>query len=337
MHRYVALALSTALLIGSGSLALSAAKPEDRRTDAEIEAATKLQVFLDRANFSPGKIDGYYGDFTYKALDLYRQARGEKPATTAKPGAKGAPDLQGIDLASVDPVFTPYIVTEADLAQIGELPEPVEEKAKLKWLPYVDAVEAIAEKFHSDRDFIVRLNPGKTENLKVGDELMVPNVEPFDVDAVKQKKEEAGKKGGKPEPPPGPVSVEVRSGSNMLEIYEGDQLVAAYPVTIGARDNESPAGDWKVKGVALLPDYRHDESMLKEGKRSSDFKILPPGPNNPVGVTWVALDKDGIGLHGTDDPDSIGRASSHGCVRLANWDIVRILPKVKTGVAVTIR
>ncbi len=64
--------------------------------------------------------------------------------------------------------------------------------------------------------------------------------------------------------------------------------------------------------------------------------MLAPGPNNPVGVIWIALNKKGIGLHGTEEPDSIGRSASHGCVRLANWDIVRLAGKVKGGVAVSI-
>jgi lipoprotein-anchoring transpeptidase ErfK/SrfK len=328
---------AAAVLIGSGSISLAEKKPADTRTDAEIEAATRLQVFLNRANFGPGKIDGHYGDFTKKALALYRKARGEEGAPAASSSSSGGvPNIEGLDLANVDPVFIEYTVTDADLGAVGELPEKVEEKAKLKWLPYVDALEAVAEKFHSDRDFIAQLNPGAAADLKAGDRLKVPNVEPFDVETLKQKKDAPAKEESK-DPAAAAVTVKVRSDTNMLELYEDEKLTAAYPVTIGARDNESPAGDWKVKGVALLPTFRHDESMLKRGERSSEFHMLQPGPNNPVGVVWIALTKDGIGLHGTDDPDAVGRASSHGCVRLANWDIVRLLPKVKSGVPVLIQ
>nr|MDQ6913132.1 L,D-transpeptidase [Verrucomicrobiota bacterium] len=99
---------------------------------------------------------------------------------------------------------------------------------------------------------------------------------------------------------------------------------------------ESPIGEWKVRGVAKLPTFRYDEEMLNHGERSGDFHMLPPGPNNPVGVIWIALNKKGIGLHGTENPDSIGRSASHGCVRLANWDIVRLATRVKAGVSVSI-
>jgi lipoprotein-anchoring transpeptidase ErfK/SrfK len=85
-----------------------------------------------------------------------------------------------------------------------------------------------------------------------------------------------------------------------------------------------------------MPNFRYDKAMLNKGERSSNFHLLPPGPNNPVGVIWIQLNKKGIGLHGTSDPDAIGRNASHGCVRLANWDIVRLATKVKSGVAVSI-
>jgi lipoprotein-anchoring transpeptidase ErfK/SrfK len=119
-------------------------------------------------------------------------------------------------------------------------------------------------------------------------------------------------------------------------VRKGAQLIAAFPITSGSDETASPLGEWKVQGVANLPDFRYDKKMLKEGERSDDFHILPPGPNNPVGVVWIALNKKGIGLHGTDSPDTIGRSASHGCIRLANWDIVKLARMVKGGVPVKI-
>ncbi|OYX16380.1 MAG: hypothetical protein B7Z16_11570 [Algoriphagus sp. 32-45-6] len=122
----------------------------------------------------------------------------------------------------------------------------------------------------------------------------------------------------------------------MLRVFENEKLVAAYPVTIGSAQTVSPLGEWKVKGIARLPDFRYDLSFLKTGERSDKTYLLSPGPNNPVGVIWVALNKPGIGLHGTSDPDAIGRSASHGCVRLANWDIARLATRVRAGVVVSI-
>jgi len=321
------------------------------RSDAEIEAATRLQVFLDRANFSPGKIDGHYSDFTLKALALYHESRGE-PASPRPPKADTAPDLNGIDLGSVGPVFIQYTVTEADLQNVGPLPNGVPEKAKLKALPYRDAGEAIAEKFHCDPKFLGELNPGKKDALKPGDQVRVPNAEPFELGAVKDLKpgseiapQAANDIPDEPDQKSDPngeptaaakTSVKVDVKTNMLGVFEGDKIVAAYPVTVGSAQTATPIGEWKVRGVAKLPTFRYDEHMLKRGERSKNFHMLPPGPNSPVGVVWIALNKRGVGIHGTDEPNTIGQAVSHGCIRLANWDIVRLAGRVKAGVPVSV-
>jgi lipoprotein-anchoring transpeptidase ErfK/SrfK len=293
---------------------------------------------------------------------LYRQSRGDQPASAdaEKPAAK-APNVEGLNLKSIDAVFITYTVTDVDLQNVGDLPDGVAAKAKLKVLPYKDAAEAIAEKFHSDKDFLEQLNPGKTKQIKAGDQLMVPNVEPFELAAVKDLKpgheaesataanetaDEAGEppsdkppdeKDSHPSPAGEGIHIRVDGANKMLSVYQGDTIVAAYPVSIGSEETKSPIGEWKVRGVAKMPTFRYDEKVLKEGERSSNFKMLPPGPNSPVGVIWIALNKKAIGLHGTDDPDSIGRAASHGCVRMANWDIVRLAAKVKHDVPVSIQ
>ena len=327
----------------------------NRSNKTQLEAATRLQVFLDRANFSPGKIDGKYGDFTLKALALYRESRGEQPQappSQPKTKLKQAPDVNGLDLASVDPVYVPYTVTEADLQSIGQLPKQVAAEAKLTFLPYRDAADAIAEKFHCDVHFLEQLNPGKLKGLKAGDQLQVPNVEPFELASVKDIKpggetasQAANELEDQPETPastPGEsgasrnVSIKIDTKTNMLGVFENEKLIAAYPVTIGSAQTASPIGEWKVRGITKLPKFRYDKEMLEHGKRSGNFYMLPPGPRNPVGVMWIALNKKGIGMHGTDNPDSIGRAASHGCIRLANWDVVRLAPKIKAGDKVSI-
>jgi lipoprotein-anchoring transpeptidase ErfK/SrfK len=317
-----------------------------KRSDAEIEAATRLQIFLDRANFSPGKIDGHYNDFTLKALALYRQSRGE-PVAPRPSKADTAPDLNGLDMESVGPVFIQYTVTEADLQNVGPLPSAVREKAKLKALPYRDVSQEIAEKFHCDQKFLGELNPGKNGALKPADQLRVPNVEAFELDAVKDLKpgseiaseaandipdEPLQKPASTSEPEAdAKTSVKVDVKTNMLGVFEGEKIIAAYPVTVGSTQTATPIGEWKVRGVAKLPTFRYDERMLKRGERSKNFHLLPPGPNSPVGVIWIALNKRGIGIHGTDDPNTIGQAVSHGCIRLANWDVVRLAGRVKAG------
>jgi len=328
----------------------------ERQSSAQIEAAAHLQIFLDRSNFSPGKIDGRYNELTWKALALYRQSRGEQPQTPP-PDAKSkvAPDINGLNLGSVEPVFITYSVTQADLQNVGQLPASPKEQAKLKALLYRDPADAIAEKFHCDVHFLEQLNPGKTKSIKAGDQLRVPNVEPFELGAVKDIKpgsginapaanelpDEPDKRLGEQSTPSqnssATSSVKIYTKTNMLGVFEADKLIAAYPVTIGSAQTASPIGDWKVKGVSKWPRFRYDEKMLKHGQRSGHFYMLPPGPRSPVGVLWIALNKKGIGIHGTAAPDSIGHSVSHGCVRLANWDVVRLAERVKFGTAVSIR
>jgi lipoprotein-anchoring transpeptidase ErfK/SrfK len=298
---------------------------------ADAEAATRLQVFLDRANFSPGEIDGRYNDLTQRALALYRESRGEQPQISPpqrKTKSTVAPDVTGLGLASVEPVLVPYTVTDADLQSVGPLPSKVAEQAKLKFLPYHDAADAIAEKFHSDVHFLEHPNPNKMKGIKSGDQIMVPNVEPFELASVKAIKPSAGA--------PGNVAIRVDTKTNILEVREGEQLVAAYPVTVGSAHTASPIGEWKVRGIAKMPTFRWDKEMLRHGTRRGNFCLLGPGPRNPVGVMWIVLNKKRSGIHGTNDPASIGHAASHGCIRLANWDIVRLATKIKPGDNVSI-
>src|SRR5438094_4901623 len=215
-----------------------------------LEAATRLQIFLDRANFSPGKIDGRYNEVTKKALALYRESRGEQAQTVpSRSNAKlnAAPDVNGLDLASAEPVFIPYTVNEADLQSIGPLPKDVAQQAKLKFLPYRDPADALAEKFHSEIHFLEQLNPGKFKAIKPGDQLMVPNVEPFDLASVKEIKpgsevrpqvaneieDQPDAERATPDENRGAtanVVIKIDTKTNTLEVHEGEKLIATYPI-----------------------------------------------------------------------------------------------------------
>ncbi|HEY1082380.1 MAG TPA: L,D-transpeptidase [Prosthecobacter sp.] len=394
---------------------LQAADEPQAPAGGGLEEATRLQIFLDKAQFGPGKIDGRYGGFTHKALNLYRESLGQEPVplpSAEKSGKDGAkeddkkakadeeapdlsnkavhplPDLKDLDLASITPVFLEYQVTEEDASQVGEVPKEVPAMAKLKWLPYATLAEAVAEKFHCDLKYFHELNPGKSEALKPGDKVKVPNVDPFDArkvkdmalldliasedsDSDKEAKEKSkakakskpknkgsakGESPGKPNAEsddakttgedgsrdegkllkPSQIAVKVSTQDSMLRLYEDGKLAAAFPVTIGSQQTKSPEGEWKVRGIARLPDFRYDKSFLKTGERGDTTYLLPPGPNNMVGVIWVATNRRGIGLHGTSDPDTIGRSASHGCIRLANWDIVRLASRLRAGAEVSI-
>ncbi len=304
--------------------AQSLGEPKVARAAAvsERDVTTQCQIFLDQQLFGPGKIDGRPGEFYTKALVRFQRAHG-LPET-------GKVDAN-IPWESVYPVYTFYTIAEGDLKFVGDCPTQPSEQAKKKFLPYSSLLEFLTERFHCDPDFLARINKGiNLETIGVGQTVRVPNVEPFKI-------EELPKQGFLPEIPAFKNrTITVHRGEKMLDVHEGDTLLASVPITPGAGRLETPAGKWQVVGIATSPTFRWDKSVLETGKRSETFYNLPAGPNNPVGVLWCGLNKPGIGIHGTNSPQTIGRAASHGCMRVANWDIVRLSKLITKGMTVTI-
>ncbi|RVQ69755.1 murein L,D-transpeptidase [Croceicoccus ponticola] len=116
-----------------------------------------------------------------------------------------------------------------------------------------------------------------------------------------------------------------------LKAYDAqDKLIAAFTITSGSSHDPLPLGDWKITGVAHNPPFAYDPTLFWDVSDSEEKQQLPPGPNGPVGVVWIDLSKEHYGIHGTPAPETIGRAESHGCVRLTNWDAARLAEMVST-------
>ncbi len=303
----------------AADLPVAAAKPANVR-----EIAARLQIFLDQKQFGPGKIDGEPGEFTAKALARYLKANG-LPAEDLATAAERLP------LDEVSPIYAVYVLTEADLKRIGPVPRTPAEQAKLKRMPYPSVLKFLEERFHCSPVLLQQINPGiDFSRLIAGDAVRVPNVIPFEIEAVR----ETGKL------PPNPAFkdrvIKIDTREKMLDLFEGDTLLASFPITPGSASLPAPVGKWRILGIATLPWFRHDEGVLKRGVRTKDFHNIPAGPSNPVGVVWIGLNKPGIGIHGTNNPQTIGRAASHGCVRLANWDAIRLAGMITQGMTVYI-
>jgi hypothetical protein len=125
---------------------------QTHRDRKQIEKATRLQIFLDNSNFGQGKSTEKRVEFTRKAITLFKRSQGQ--ADSVAQSSKTSVDRTGLNLASVDPVFTTYVVTKEDIENVGELPSDPAAQAKVKWLPYQSVAEAIAEKFHCDINFL---------------------------------------------------------------------------------------------------------------------------------------------------------------------------------------
>ena len=299
--------------------AVPAAKPKPKVLVAlpnyDEETSTRLQIFLDNNYFAPGKIDGKMGEFFRKALVSYKFAH-KLPTTGA---------IDSWLLAQVPQAYTTYTIRPEDLNFVGPSPTRPSAQSKLKALHYGSFLEFVSERFHSAEEYIQKLNPGKDwEKLQPGEQLKVPNVIPFEIEKLSEGFVPAN-------PALANRKVYILTEQRVLEIFEGNQMLFEFPITPGSTKLPAPKGTFKILGIATLPWFRHDEGVLNYGVRTENYFNLPPGPNNPVGVLWMGLSKPGIGIHGTNNPETIGRAGSHGCIRTANWDAARIRNLVTKG------
>jgi len=260
------------------------------------------------------------GEFFRKALLAYKRAH-------LMP-LRGTVDQWLLD--QVPETFTNYTIPAEAEDFVGPTASKPSEQAKLKALKYGSLLEFVAERFHSAEDYLRKINrPLNLDELKPGDTVKVPTVLPFKIEDLQP---------GFAEPNPAFANriVYVDTKERFLLIYDNGQLVAEFPITPGSTTLPAPIGVWKIVGIATLPVFRHDEGILNYGIKSDTAFILPAGPNNPVGILWMGLSKPHVGIHGTNQPETIGRAASHGCIRTANWDAARVKELVTVGNVVSI-
>ena len=277
-----------------------------------------FQVLLDRQGFSSGQIDGKPGNNFTHALSAAQAAR--------KLNATGTADCdtwKALGGDKSEPTVATYTVTEDDVNGPFEktIPRQLVDQAKLPALEYQSPIEAIAERFHASPALIQQLNPNL--RLAAGKEIRVPAVPPFDP-SVKPANDATGD-----------ITVTVSRADSALRATRADGTIVLFaPVTTGSEHDPLPPGDFKVTGVAGT--RCSTTTPISSGTRRPATRkaTIKAGPNNPVGVVWIALSLEHYGLHGTPEPGNIGRTESHGCVRLTNWDAARLASLVKPGTPV---
>ena len=270
----------------------------------------RAEVLLDRARFSPGVISGRFGENVHNAITAFEIARG------LRPNGQLTPAVWNALVSDPAPALGTYVITASDVAGpfVAAIPSDLEALAKLPGAYYTGPEELMAERFHMAPSLLEALNPG-VDYRKPGTMLVVAS-------------------------PGGPdmrfevARIEVDKAGKAVRAFDrAGQLVASYPATIGSDDRPSPVGRYKVVGVAHRPTYEYDPSRLSFGHIGHKL-MIPAGPNNPVGAVWIALSRPTFGIHGTPDPERVGKTQSHGCVRLTNWDALELAGWVKPGVVV---
>ncbi|OOR83247.1 L,D-transpeptidase family protein [Moraxella canis] len=270
----------------------------------------KMQVLLDWNHASPGPIDGGWGMNSKKALTNFQKIKGLEP--TGKMN-QATWDALIDDIPADQPVLVSYTITEADAkGPYRKLPSDAESRSKLKALSYESIQEMLGERFHMDVAYLRKLNPNK--RFVAGETITVINTgKPFEgvVDRVVADRKD-----------------------KILYAFHGNQLVATYPTTVGGEASTTPGGKYKIINKVKMPTYKATVNRDSEDKK---VYYLPPGPNSPVGVVWMGLNKPSYGIHGSPVPEGISRQSSLGCIRLTNWDVLELVAVIENGATVEIR
>lgn len=286
--------------------ALTAGTVNDAEPDAGDAAMLRAQVLLDRAHFSPGEIDARGGTNTTRAIAAYQRFRGLETSGELDTGTWDALTGEGVQ------ALVAHTLTAEDVAGPFEpVPDDMMAQAKQQALGFENVVEALGERFHASPALLRRLNPGS--DFKAGTRIVVPNV-------------------AEATPPAEPARVVVSKSDSVVRLVDAaGKTYAQFPASTGTERDPLPIGEWKIEGVATDPTFHYNPDLFWDADAAHSKATLPPGPNNPVGTVWIDLSKPHYGIHGTPEPQNIGKTQSHGCIRMTNWSARRVAEVVKPG------
>jgi lipoprotein-anchoring transpeptidase ErfK/SrfK len=327
------------MAIGSACLALCTLGPIGASGQGTNPAAAPaidqsilhVQVILDHLAFSPGVLDGRKGKSFVAALKGFQESRGL--AVTGELDAATVASLKPYDAI---PATRTLALTAAALAgpYVNPIPKDPQAQAKLPSLGYRSPMEKLAEMFHTTPQVLLALNTPDTR-LVPGSPVVFPNALPsarnYDPKLPADWRKTLADLNVSSDEPQGAKVVVDKSGEVLRVLDDQGKLVAQFQATMGSTHDPLPIGTWKIQGASYNPPFHYNPDLFWDAKPNAKAARLPPGPNGPVGVIWLDLSKPHYGIHGTPEPSTIGRAESHGCIRLTNWDAARLSLMVKPG------
>ena len=322
-------------MVGTAAIAVSAASATAQTPTMKVAPVDRsilhVQVILDHLGFGPGVLDGRGGQSLVAALKGFQESRG-LPIT----GKTDAKTLGALYQYRAQRPVAAITLTREILAgpYINPLPKDYALQAKLPTIGYRTPMEKLGEMFHTTPAVLIALN-SPTTRLKVGNKIIVPNALPTSRDYDPKLRADwrqtlAMLKVDANQPTADHVVVD-KSDAVLRVLDKNDKLIAQFSATMGSSKDPLPIGTWKINGADYNPKYHYNPDLFWDAKKDADPAMLPPGPNGPVGVVWIDLSKEHYGIHGTPNPETIGRAESHGCIRLTNWDAARLSMMVKPG------
>jgi lipoprotein-anchoring transpeptidase ErfK/SrfK len=319
----VAVIICGVMVVAAAAAAADADREKDTVRPGE---ALLVQVLLDRAGFSVGEIDGNAGAKTKKALMAFQTAKGLP--------ASGMPDAATFEAlgGQRSPTVT-YTIAAADVAGpfVESIPKDLGDQGNLDALSYTSPLEQLAERFHASPALLRKLNPAA--KFVEGEEVIVPDVEPVVYPTVSERR---NAKTVETAAQTDAVLVSKENNDVVVQNASGEVLFYA-PVSSGSDRDPLPIGEWKVLDVFLMPRFNYNPDLFWDADPKHAKTKIAPGPNNPVGMVWIDIDREHYGLHGTPEPSKIGITQSHGCVRLTNWDAIRLAALVQPGTRVVFR
>ena len=285
-----------------------------------------VQICLDQAGFSCNTIDGQWGPKSQRALEAYCRTR-RLPTPQTPESAYDAL------FANATNMFTLATVSQADVAALVKMPRTPAEKSRLQSMGYESILEMFAERGHTSRRAMERMNPGVDwAHASPGLKLVIPRFPSMEEELSVWPKDRRGA-------PKRPEAALVRVSLSRFEIsaYDaGGRLLALFPCSIARNKTNLPkAGNLRITETIARPNYTYTPDRPSTSGRTQRY-VFPEGPRCPVGVAWLGLSLPGYGIHGTPRPESIGNAESHGCFRLSNWNAARLYGLCKPGTRVII-